>query len=411
MDKNKTLDKVNQIRKQWVRYGQKKLFKLRETVNKMYFIEGHTKDSITERKRVSKHFVVKWTQSPEQDFKMDNRGWHTGRRRKWDQKTVERIAHLHQAIMSNPCAFYWGATAIAQEWRLKYTEDPVPPLRTIGQMLTDLGLSKKNRRNRYEGAARYLCYPEHTIYETLGRRVLEADFIGQKYLRGRTEPVHFAAFSFKKEPKLRYFQRVSAATSDNFISKSRGFFERFEKPDCMKVDNAAATIGSVSGKRNISKVMKFLLDKKIYPIYSVPRKPFSQASVEGNNSVFARKFWKQRTFKNVEEVDKQLEWFNEASLRYTGYQPPSSKVQHNETFIPKVYFIRQVHETHDQNGEGFIDILNETISLSPAYINYFVLAEWALKEESLLVYLEKEQKLNLITKHPFKINQKSKKLM
>ena len=38
--------------------------------------------------------------------------------------------------------------------------------------------------------------------------------------------------------------------------------------------------------------MHFLLQHQVVPIYSVPRKPFSQASIEGNNSVFARKFWR-----------------------------------------------------------------------------------------------------------------------
>ena len=32
------------------------------------------------------------------------------------------------------------------------------------------------------GEVKYLCYPEHTDYAALGARVLEADFIGRKYL-------------------------------------------------------------------------------------------------------------------------------------------------------------------------------------------------------------------------------------
>lgn len=64
-----------------------------------------------------------------------------------------------------------GATAIQTEWRRRYPEDDPPPLRTIGQILTDLGLSVKTKKGRNEGAAEYLCYPEHTIYEQLGDRV------------------------------------------------------------------------------------------------------------------------------------------------------------------------------------------------------------------------------------------------
>ncbi len=95
----------------------------------------------------------------------------------------------------------------------------------------------------------------------------------------------------------------------------------------MKVDNELAIIGSVSRKRNISKAMSFLLRNQVVPIFTVPRRPFSQASIKGNNSIFARKFWNRIDFKSVEEVDEKLEWFNLASQRYTGYQPRKSEAR------------------------------------------------------------------------------------
>ena len=39
-------------------------------------------------------------------------------------------------------------------------------------------------------------------------RVLEVDFVGKKYLKGRTKPLNFIAFSFKKESRLRYFKQI-----------------------------------------------------------------------------------------------------------------------------------------------------------------------------------------------------------
>jgi len=68
-------------------YGQKKLLKLRSEVNRLYFTEGLSKNMITAKKHISKHFVIRWTQSPDQDFSIDNRGWPRGKRRKWDQYT------------------------------------------------------------------------------------------------------------------------------------------------------------------------------------------------------------------------------------------------------------------------------------------------------------------------------------
>jgi len=387
---------------------EKKIIKLREKVNGLFFNCHFSKTMIAKKNRVSRNFVIKWAKSPNQDFKKDNRGWPKGKRRKWSKITEIKIKEIYLELENDPSKFFTGATAIEQEWRKRYPQISLPPLRTIGQILSDLGFSSKRRKDRHKGASRYLCYPEYTIYTLLGNRVLEADFIGKKYITGRSEPLNFIAFSFKKEPKLRYFKRVEGQTADNFIKQCWVFFERFEKPDFVKVDNCLATIGSASGKRNISKTMRFLLENQVIPIFAVPRKPFSQASIEGNNSVFSRKFWNRIQFKNIQEVDEKLEWFNASSQEYCGYQQPKTKSSVKRNFLPKVYFIRQVQENKEQTGKAFINLLNEKISLPKSYVNYFVLAEWNLKQEMLDIHFEKEQRPETIKKIPFKINQRSK---
>ncbi len=112
-------------------------------------------------------------------------------------------------------------------------------------MLATRGLSGSRKAPPRQGAARYLAYPEHTVYHGLGERVVEeADFIARKYLTGRTEPLHFVGFCGKRAPKLRYFQRVEAETTEAFLTACERFFERFEVPEVMKVDNCAAIVGS-----------------------------------------------------------------------------------------------------------------------------------------------------------------------
>ena len=387
---------------------QKKRISLRRVANQLYFRDGLSKKAIAAQLGVSRHFVILWSQSMDQDVTIDHRGWPKGRRRRWPQETEDRIAFLHKELKGGPDAFYWGPTAIAQQWLSRYPAESPPPLRTIGQILKDLGLSERSARKVRKGASRYLCYPEHTIYETLGQRVMEADFIGKKYITGTQQPIHFVAFSFKKAPRLRHFQRIEAQSADCFIEQCERFFATFEKPDCIKVDNAGATIGSGSGKRTISRTVQFLLANQVVPIFAVPRKPFSQASIEGNNSVFARKFWNRRTFANFEELDASLVAFNQASLKYTGYRPPAPKADSQKTFIPRVYFIRQVRETAERT-DGFIDVLNESVSLPKAYINYFVLAEWNLSTELLSVYLENDKQLEEIKNSPFPINPTAKR--
>ena len=387
---------------------QKKIISLRRLANQLYFRDGLSKKAIAAQLGVSRPFVIRWSQSMDQDVTIDDRGWPKGRRRRWSEQTEHRIVSLHRELKHGSESFYWGPTAIAQKWLRNYPAEPPPPLRTIGQILKDLGLSEPHGRKVRKGASRYLCYPEHTVYEVLGQRVMESDFIGKKYITGTQQPIHFLAFSFKKPPKLRHFERIEAQSADCFIEQCERFFATFEKPDCIKVDNAAATIGSGSGKRTISRAVQFLLANQVIPIFAVPRKPFSQASIEGNNSVFARKFWNRRTFSSLEEIDTTLVAFNKASRNYTGYQPPLSKANSKQTFVPKVYFIRQVRQT-PESTDGFIDVLNESVNLPKSYINYFVLAEWNLSTELLSVYLENDKQLVEIENYPFPINPRSKK--
>ena len=408
MVKKVTIVKQKSNSKIAIQYGQKKLFKLRAEVNRLYFEDGLSKNAICRIKRLNKRFVIRWTQSPSQNFSEDHRGWPMGQRRKWTKQTEAKIASVHTALKNNPRSFYLGASAIEQQWRRRYPKDKIPPLRTIGQILKDLGLSQHRKTSRRPGASAYLCYPEYTIYNKIGKRVMEADFVGHKFLAGRTEPLQFAGFSFKTAPKFRYFKRIESKGADSLIKSCREVFTKYEKPDAVKIDNAADYIGSRSGKRNISKVMAFLLSKNIYPIFAVPRRPFSQASIEGNNSVFSRKFWNQRMFESLKDVDKQLGWFNKASLDYTGYQKPEEREVEHE-FVPKVYFLRQVRD--GGNGEtGWIEILNESITLPAAYISYFVIGQWHLVKEILTIYIEKNKCLKRIVSVPFRINEQSRKI-
>lgn len=387
--------------------GQKNAIELRRRVQLLYFEKGYSKTRIAAELGVSKGFVVKWTDPTVLDLTRDGRGWPRGRGRRWDEETRRRICELHEELERDPRAFYSGASAIAQRYRQRYPDEEVPPLRTIGRILSEAGRIRSLKRRR-KGAARHLCYPEHTVYETLGRRVLEADFIGRKYLAGSSEPLHFVGFSFKKPPRLRYFQRVRSQTAAEIISASEAFFQAFEYPDVMKVDNAQATVGTGSGKRCLSRFMVFLLERQILPVYSVPRKPFSQASIEGNNSVFSRKFWNSRHFASVEEVDTQLQWFNDDSIAYTGYEVRKPKWRSSKKgFVPKVYFIRQVKEAPQEN-QGAIHVLNEVIPLPESYIHYFVLAEWDLTKERLNILFEQEKQATVIESVDFPLNPNSR---
>lgn len=263
------------------------------------------------------------------------------------------------------------------------------------------------RRKKKPGASRYLHYPDYSIKQ-LGRTILEIDFIGKKFIRGRTEPINFIAFSYLKPFKLKRFKRISAANKDCAIKETDRLFERFPVPDCAKADNGLAFIGSASAKRSLSDFVFYLFKRKVIPIFTASREPWNQASVEGSNSVFAKKFWNKYNFNSVKEIDEKLESFNKAYLKYSRYQDQPDFFQKKKRFTPQIYFIRKVFEDK-QSKQGFIDVLNERLFLPKSYINLFVLTHWELKAETLTILFEKDKNLLKIEKYRFPINELSKK--
>lgn len=375
-------------------------------MQRLYFKVGLSKRKIAKQLGVSRNFVLKWTKEPMMLATTDHRGWIKGKRRKWDAKTEKRITHLHAYLLQSPAEFYTGATAILQQWRDQYPDDVPPPLRTIGQILKELDLSDTRPGRKGKGAAKYLCYPEYAIHHVMGTRVLEIDFIGKKFIQGRTAPLNFLGFSFKYAPKLRYYVRITAESGTELIDHTDNFFHTFEKPDALKMDNGFAMTGGAPQPRVLNKVPIWLLAQQVMPIYAVPRKPFSQASIEGNNSVFARKFWNTFHYESVEQVDSRLPLFNQASLRYCQYERPEISSQCNiQPFHPNVYFLRQVREIQDQ---PCIELVHDTVRLPRDYINYFVFAQWDLIAETLHIYIEQDKVPILIDTVDFKLNPKSK---
>jgi transposase len=381
---------------------EKKQEAFRRWIRDLRFNEGLSLRTIAQLAGVSSHTVQRWTRAADQDCSIDGRGWKKGVGRVHTEQTTRRICALHERLTTSKKEFFTGATAIAQEWRRRY-KTPPPPVRTIGRVLTEQGLSHKRKTPRSKGAASYLLYPEHTIYTGLGGRVLEVDFIGQKFLAGNPSPIHFISFSFKIKPCLRYYQRVLAETADVMMAESKRFFTLFEEPDFFKIDNGPAAFGSSSAKRTVSRVVQFLLQRQIVPIFSVPRRPFTQASVEGSNSMFARNFWKARTFTSVTDIDRQLAWLNQAVMKYHEYTPPPTRKRSN-TFVPRVLFLRQVREHPEDPRMGYIDVLNECLCIPESFINYFVIAEWNLRTETIVVSLERDKKLQTIFDQSFQIN-------
>lgn len=349
---------------------------------------------------------MRWTTASEIDILSDGRGWRKGTRRRYTREDEDAILRLHKELAADQTAYFSGASAIERRYREQYPNRSCPSLLFIGRTLASHGLTQKPRAKQ-KGAARYLHYPAETI-QNLGARLLEIDFIGKKFIRGRTEPINFIGASLTTPRKLKHFKRISGETASEAIAYLTEFFSGFGETDVVKLDNGFGFAGaSGRAQRVIGSVSLFLLARKITPVFTAPRKPWNQASIEGANSIFARKFWRRHDFKNLHEIDRALEAFNASYRWYCGFQKLPSR-PYPPVWIPRICYIRKVYED-EQTRRGYIELLNDKVMLPPAYINFFVFAEWNLKEQTLSVCFQTDQKrLKQITQQPFLINQKSR---
>ncbi len=360
---------------------------------------------------MSWEFVIQWTQSEDQDFSKDNRGWRKGRARTHTDNEKQLIKNVREELEKSNDKLYVGPKAILKYLRENNNQDGRNEnidlakinLSFVKTVLKHFGLAKPHQKRR-KGIAKYQHYPKRLISE-IGSLILEVDFI-QRFIGGQTEPVHFIAFSCKSLG-LKQYGHISAQTNENVRKELELFFNNFFVPDVVKMDNDLAFIGSASAIKTIGKTIKFLFDKKIVPIFTNPRSPWNNGSVEGSNSVFARNFWSKFIFESTGDLDKKLELFNESSLWYSDYGQTKIQKKESREFIPQIYFIRKVYE-NQESGKGEVNILNEKINLPNEYINLYTLSQWNLKTETLYIYFEKEQEKLLIKKLRFEINKNCK---
>ncbi|MEK7166792.1 MAG: hypothetical protein AAB732_00005 [Patescibacteria group bacterium] len=356
-------------------------------------------------------FVITWTKSPNQNFEEDNRGWQKKKVRTHTEEEKQLTHNIRNELKNLNKELYIGPKAILKYIRRnkqKYKNDKNVNINSINisfiiNTLKELGLSKPHKK-KTKGCSQYQHYPKLLINQ-IGELILEIDFI-QRFIKGQTEPIHFIGFSCKKL-NFRQYKRISAQTNINVIKALKWFFDNFFIPDVIKMDNDPAFIGSNSAKRTISQTIKFLFYKKVISIFTNPRNPWNNGSIEGSNSVFARNFWNKFEFNSTKDIDLKLKLFNQSSLEYSDYEQNKFQNKKNKSFIPQIYFIRKVQESQ-KNGKGEINILNDKINIPDEYINLYTLSQWNLKTETLYVYFEKEQMKILIKKIKFQINKNCK---
>lgn len=352
---------------------------------------------------------------------MDNRGWKKdkARKEKNNQITAERICTLKQQRIDKK-KYFFGSEYVQMDYVKTYFNDPIPSIWFIDEVVRRAGLqTKKPKKKKKRGGSKYLLYPDKSI-RRLGFIHQSADFIGRKYIAGRTEPINIFSSTYYTPFKLFQIKRVFAEKTIYAINVLKERWQMFPIPDVFRIDNGLQFRGTASGKRAVGLFLKFLLNLNVIPLFGSPSKPWTNPHIEGHNRIFNEKVWSRNHFQCLEQIDCECKRFNQESLdyfkfRYTNFIGNISNLRYlRKKQIPiidklistkekKIYFIRFV-ESYEYNKPAYINILNETIIMPEQYTHQFVFVEWNLEKEILFIYSEYQQNITLIKQIKFKLN-------
>lgn len=305
------------------------------------------------------------------------------------------------------------------DYAKQFPQSPMPTIWYIDKVIREAKLqTRKPKIKGRKNSSQYLLYPAECVRQ-LGFIQQSSDFIGKKYISGRTEPINIFSSSYYYPFKLYRIRRILAEKATYAIEQLIWQWQRYPIPDVLRIDNGLQFRGTANYKRAVGIFLKFLLNLGVTPLFGSPSKPWTNPHIEGHNRVFNEKVWSNNFFTSLKQIDQECERFNQESLelfkfRYSdfifngnfNYLEPKQKIVTDKlisTKDKKIYFIRFV-ESLDREKKANIVILNERIYLSEKYNHQFVFVEWNIEKEQLLIYSEFKKEIILIYQIKFRLN-------
>jgi len=350
----------------------------------------------------------------------DQRGWKKDKARKYtDKKIAERIVKLREERIEQK-KYFIGSDYLLMDYAKEHKTETAPSKWFVEETIRDNQLQTRKPKKRVKGGSEYLLYPTESI-RNLGYLHESADFIGKKYISGKSEPINIFFTCYYAPVKLYQIKRILAEKSTYAIEFLERFWQTYPIPNVFRIDNGLQFRGTASGKRAIGKFLVFLLNLDVTPLFGSPSKPWTNPSVEGHNRVFNEKVWNKNHFTSLEQIDTECQKFNEESEELFKFKYADLIVNNPKLFLyleknqstnstkletvanKKICFTRFA-ESPEKNTDAQIVVMNETVYLPEKYTHQFVFAEWLLDKEQLLIYSEYQKTRTLIKKQKFEIN-------
>lgn len=243
------------------------------------------------------------------------------------------------------------------------------------------------------------------------------DFVGKKYISGRTEPVSIFATAFYQWFKLYRIWRVYGETAEAAIMQLTDFYQTFPLPHVMRMDNGMTFRGTGREAARIGRFLKFLLNLNITPLFSAPYQSYTNPHIEGHNRTFDDKLWQKNFFTSVSEIDRECQKFNAESqeffewkfkerlsgkgIRRTNDKSILDSESLRSTKGKKICFVRFVERWKETDDTSGIAVLDRFVEVPDPYLNQYVFVTLNLETSKLLIISEHQGIISEIINQPF----------
>jgi hypothetical protein len=301
--------------------------------------------------------------------------------------------------------YFLGSPHIRMDYAKEFPKETLPSLWFFDKVVRDAGLQTHEPKKKKKGQdiVKRLRFPITSIIK-LGRIQQSSDFIGKKFITGRSEPISIFGTSYYQWFQLYQIWLTRAESATCAIEKLSLFWQTHPLPDVMRMDNGMTFRGTGAGVARVGTFLKFLLNLGVTPLFSSPYQSYTNPHIEGHNRTFTEKLWSAHTFTDLPGIDLECERFNAESHEYYEYAFEERLAQKSLRFLlpertivtdrlqnsygKKVCFIRFVDGWIERNRECGIVLLNKFIPLPEVYLNQYVFVTVYLETSILSIVSE-----------------------
>ena len=337
-------------------------------------------------------------------------------------KTKERtelvIINVRKSLMngsedSTRYSFMGPEAIIFRMKELGYEPSEIPSLSTIKRIVkrNKLRVNKKERYKRVPSKGRYTILKPKCIDE-----MHQMDFVGPRYIKsfGPINSLHLKDVVGRQVAGNQYVGK----SMNNVMKFLLDYWKSHPIPQYLQTDNGMSFAGDYTHPRSISRFVRLCLYVGIEVVFIAPAKPWMNGTIEEFNKGFARLFWRQETFTDLQDIQAKSVIFYTNQNKFNNWKVKEKalksitpkrmlrrefEINLNEMPVVagKIHFIRIV----DSNGD--VIVLNERFHVGEEYIGEYVWATIDTREKSLvIVYNDEEMVVHKIRRFDYGICEK-----